>query len=85
MARYTVTINTENDLLDSWKDTSVKHMSFGYNEISLEECINNGDGTYTASYETMELSSSKTIKYIDSILGETTYTLSAGEYGVKPA
>lgn len=83
MAKYTVIINSEDDLLDTWLDSRVPHMAFGYCEIELEECIDNGDGTYTASYESFELSSPKTFKYVDALNGETTYTLPAGEYGVK--
>ena len=84
MAKYNVIINTEEDLLDSWLDSNVPHMAFGYCEISLEECVDNGDGTYTASYESFELSSARTFTYVHPVNGETTYTLVAGEYGVKP-
>tara|TARA_X000001316_G_scaffold3893_1_gene817 strand:- start:3198 stop:3452 length:255 start_codon:yes stop_codon:yes gene_type:complete len=84
MAKYTVTINTEDDLLTTWLDSNVPHMAFGYCEVGLEECIDNGDGTYTASYESLELSVSKNYTYVHPVNGETTYTLSAGEYGIKP-
>lgn len=84
MAKYTVTINDEDDLLDTWLDSDVPHMSFGYCELTLDECVNNGDGTYTASYESFELSASKAFTYVHPVNGETTYTLAAGEYGVKP-
>ena len=84
MATYTVTISSADDLLTTWTDSSVPHMSFGYNEIELDECIDNGDGTYTASYNSLEMSASKKIKYIHPVNGETIYTLGAGEYGIKP-
>lgn len=84
MAKYTVTINDEGDLLDTWLDSDVPHMAFGYCELTLDECVNNGDGTYTASYESFEISASRSFTYVHPVNGETTYTLSAGEYGVKP-
>ena len=84
MATYSITITSEEDLLETWLDSSVQHMNFGYNEIELSECIDNEDGTYTATYESMVLSSDRTYTYVHPTNGETTYTLSAGEYGVKP-
>ena len=83
MATYSVTITSEEDLTQQWLDSNVPHMSFGYNEIALEECVDNGDGTYTATYESMVLSSDKTYTYIHPVNGQTTYTLAAGEYGVR--
>lgn len=84
MARYSITITSEEDLMNSWLDANVPNMSFSYNEIELSECIDNEDGTYTATYESMEVTSSKTYTYIDSSKGETTFNLDPGEYGVKP-
>ena len=84
MAKYTVRITSEDDLLTTWLDSKVPHMAFGYCEVELEECVDNGDGTYTASYESFELSSPKTFTYVDPVNGETTYTLAVGEYGIKP-
>jgi len=83
MAKYTTTIKTEEDLLTTWVDSSVPHMAFGYCEVELDECIDNGDGTYTASYESLELTASKMYTYVHPVNGETTYALAAGEYGVK--
>lgn len=84
MAKYTVNINSEEDLLTTWLDTNVPHMCFGYCEISLDECVDNGDGTYEASYESFEVISPMTFTYVDPTNGETTYTLEPGEYGIKP-
>ena len=70
--------------MESWLDSNVPNMSFSYNEIELSECTDNGDGTYAATYESMEISSSKTYNYIDPSKGETSFTLDPGEYGVKP-
>lgn len=84
MATYSITITSEEDLLESWLDSRVHHMNFGYNEVELSECRDNGDGTYTATYESMVLPSDKSYTYVHPTNGETTYTLSAGEYGVKP-
>ena len=84
MAIYTVTITGQSDLEATWNDSSVPHMSFGYIQVDIEECTDLGDGTYEATYETLELTSSRNYTYIDPVNGETTYTLAAGEYGVKP-
>jgi|TARA_R100001443_G_scaffold3990_2_gene12025 hypothetical protein len=84
MATYSITITSEEDLAEQWLDSNVPHISFGYNEIELQECVDNGDGTYTATYESMVLPSDRTYTYIHPVNGETTYTVSAGEYGVKP-
>ncbi len=85
MPTYSITITSEEDLAQQWLDSNVPHMSFGYNEIELEECVDNGDGTYTATYESMVLSSDRTYTYVHPVNGETTYTLSAGEYGGRPS
>ena len=84
MAKYSITITSEEDLMESWLDSNVPNMSFSYNEIELSECIDNEDGTYEATYESMELTSSKTYTYIDTLKGETTFRLDPGEYGVRP-
>tara|TARA_R100001440_G_scaffold16880_1_gene28569 strand:+ start:20015 stop:20269 length:255 start_codon:yes stop_codon:yes gene_type:complete len=84
MATYSVIITSEQDLTEQWLDSNVPHMSFTYNEVELEECVDNRDGTYTATYESMVLPSERTYTYVHPVNGETTYTLSAGEYGVKP-
>jgi len=85
MATYTAIISTEGDLLENWSDANTPNFSFSYNEVELSECTENADGTYTATYDTLELSSSREYTYIHSTNGETTYTLSAGEYGIKPS
>lgn len=84
MATYTVTITGESDLEATWVDPSVPHMAFGYNQIDIQECRDLGNGTYEATYDTLELTSSKDYTYIHAVRGKTTYTLPAGEYGVKP-
>jgi hypothetical protein len=84
MARYTVNITSQEDLEEVWVDSSAPNMSFTYNELSLEDCINNGDGTYTATYDTMELTETTTFTYLSNSGSDTTISLSSGEYGVKP-
>lgn len=84
MAIYTVIITGQSDLETTWTDSNVPHMAFGYNQVDISGCTDLGNGTYEASYETLELTSSKNYTYLDPLNGETTYTLSAGEYGVKP-
>ena len=78
------TISTQSDLEETWTDSSCPNMTWGFNEASLEECFQD-DGTYVATYETLEVPTGETMSftYLTSS-GETTYTLQAGEYGVKP-
>jgi len=84
MAIYTVVITGQSDLETTWADPSVPHMGFGYIQVDIDECTELGDGTYEATYETLELTSSRSYTYIHPVDGETSYTLAAGEYGVKP-
>lgn len=79
-----VTITTESELEEVWKDSSCPNMSWQFNEQTLEECLQE-DGTYVATYETLEVpeGETKSFTYITDS-GNATYTLQSGEYGVKP-
>jgi hypothetical protein len=85
MASYTITISSEEDLQEFWYDASAPNFSFSYNEQSLEECSQQEDGTWTATYETIELTEISTFTYIVDGASDTTITLYPGEYGVKPS
>jgi len=82
--KYSVTIQSEDDLLQSWTDANCPNMGWSFNEQTLEECLQE-DGTYVATYETLEIAEGETMcfTYLTGS-GETTYHLQAGEYGVKP-
>ena len=82
--KYSVTIQSEDDLLQTWTDSNCPNMAWGFNEQTLEECLQE-DGTYAATYETLEIAEGETMcfTYLTGS-GETTYHLQAGEYGVKP-
>ena len=79
-----VTITTESELEEVWTDSNCPNMSWQFNEQTLEECLQE-DGTYVATYETLEVpeGETKSFTYITDS-GNATYTLQAGEYGVKP-
>lgn len=81
--KYSVTIQSEDDLLQSWTDANCPNMAWGFNEQTLEECLQD-DGTYVATYETLEIPEGETMcfTYLTGS-GQTTYHLQAGEYGVK--
>jgi len=83
--KYSVTIHTEEDLLQSWTDVNCPNMAWGFLEASMDECLQD-DGTYVATYETLEIPTGETMSftYLTSS-GETTYTLEAGEYGIRPS
>ena len=85
MARYTVHITSESDLEQTWKDSNCPNFAFGFNETSLDDCIKVNETTWEASYDSMEISTPRTYTYLDMVNGgEITYTLPAGEYGIKP-
>lgn len=79
-----VTITSESELEETWTDNNCPNMSWNFLERSMDECLQD-DGTYVATYETLEIPTGETrsFTYLTSS-GETTYTLQAGEYGVKP-
>jgi hypothetical protein len=82
--RYSVTIHTEEDLLQFWTDSRCPNLGWGFLEETLEDCLQD-DGTCIATYETLEIPEGETMcfTYLNGS-GETTYHLQAGEYGVKP-
>lgn len=84
MASYTITISSEEDLQEFWKDERAPNFAFSYNEQSLEDCIQNENGTWTATYETIELTETSTFTYLVNGASDTTITLYPGEYGVRP-
>lgn len=87
MALRTATITTQSDLEVTWTDSSCPNMSWGFIEQTLEECYKH-DGTYVASYETLEVPTGETFSmtYLCDHDGQSTktYTITAGEYGIKP-
>jgi len=82
--KRTITISTQSDLQQTWTHANCPNMAWGFNEQTLEECLQE-DGTYVATYETLEIPEGETMcfTYLTGS-GETTYHLQAGEYGVKP-
>jgi len=85
MAKYFVNIQSQDQLEEFWTDDLCPNFSFCYNESTLDECVQINENTWQASYDSMELSSSKTITYLDyDNGGVVSYTLVAGEYGIKP-
>lgn len=81
---YTVTVTSQSDLDLKWADARCPNMEFGFIEQDIEECWQE-DGTYLASYETLEVPEGQTMcfTYLTES-GEITYHLEAGEYGIKP-
>jgi len=85
LMKRTVTISTQSDLEQTWTDSSCPNITWGFTEQDLEDCLQD-DGTYVATYETIEIPTGETMSftYLTSS-GETTYTLEAGEYGIRPS
>jgi len=82
--KRTATISTQSELEQTWTDEDCPNMAWGFNEQTLEECLQ-ADGTYVATYETLEVPEGETMCFTyltDS--GEKTYHLESGEYGLKP-
>ena len=85
MAIYTVTITSEDDLNESWTDSSAPNFLWKFDQEELGDCVQIGDGQWQATYESMEVTSPATYTYIHSTTGaRTTYILGIGEYGIKP-
>ena len=87
MATRYVIIQSESDLSETWTDSNCPNFEWGYNEQELSECPI-VDGGYEASYDTLEVSAKEQMSwtYLCSDTNSTkTYTISSGEYGVKPA
>ena len=82
--RYTIIITQESDLEETWDDANVPNMRFCFNEISLEDCVDLGDGTFEASYESFDVTEVSVFHYIDNMDTVQEYTLRPGEYGVRP-
>ena len=86
MATRSVTITSDADLDTTWTDSNCPNMEWGFVEQTFEECLQN-DGTYVATYDTLEVPTGETFSmtYLCADTNSTkTYTLTAGEYGIKP-
>lgn len=78
-----VTISTQSELEETWTDSNCPSMAWGFEEQELEDCLQD-DGTYIATYNTMVIPEGETMTFTYLTgSGETTYTLEAGEYGIR--
>lgn len=85
MAKYTVIITSEEDLSQRWTDANAPNFGWGFDQEKLEECVQTGESSWEATYESMEVANATTYKYINPDTGSVaTYTLQPGEYGIKP-
>lgn len=86
MALQSVTITQESDLDVTWVDSNCPNLTFGYREQTFEEC-HQDDGSYVATYDTLVVPTGESFSmtYLcEDTQSTKTYTLSAGEYGIKP-
>lgn len=87
MALRSVTITSESELDSTWTDSNCPNLEWSFIEQTFEECLQD-DGTYVATYETLEVPTGETFSmtYLCDHDGDPTktYTLTEGEYGVKP-
>ena len=86
MATYIITITSKNELEETWVDSNCPNFAFGFTQETLEECTQIGSSSWEATYETFEVASGST--YTSTYLSgsqQLTYTLQAGEYGIKPS
>lgn len=83
MSLKSETIQSEEDLSQMWTDPNCPSIAWGFNETSLDQCLR-PDGTYVATYETLEVPEGQTISFTYlTESGEVTYQLQSGEYGVR--
>ena len=85
MARKSAVIQTQEELEGLWLDPNCPNMAWGFIETSMHDCMQE-DGTYVATYDTMVIPEGETVSFTYlSDSGEVTYTLEAGEYGIRPS
>jgi len=85
MAEYTVNVKSQSELEEVWSDPKCPNFGFAFDQATLEECLKIDETTWVATYQSMEVSVPRTYTYLDIPNGGTiTYTLPAGEYGIKP-
>jgi len=79
---YMIRISSDQDLLETWKDDRVPHISFTFNERSMDECyVDSNEDTY-ASYNTWIVEEEFFVTY--SLISETnTILIKPGEYGLR--
>jgi len=86
MAIKTVVISSEQDLESFWTDSRCPNLEWTFIEQEFEECLQE-DGTYLATYDTLEVPEGETFSmtYLcQDTGGAKMYTLTEGEYGIKP-
>lgn len=76
-------ISSESELSEIWTDPRVSFWGFHFNEQNLEDCIDNEDGTYTATYDTIVLNADTPFTISNGSGVISTITVPVGEYGVK--
>ena len=79
---YRVEIPADTDFLEGWKDASIPHMDFVFDQLTLEEC-EEVDGVYFATYKSWVVNSARSIEYVTAT-GTEIVEIPAGEYGIKP-
>ncbi len=85
MAKYEHFITSQEELDQNWNDPACPNFGMRFDQIELSECVDNEDGTYTATYTSLECKKETEWTYIDVVNGGTiTYTLAPGEYGILP-
>ena len=77
-------ISDEATLSEIWADARVSFWGFHFNEQTLDDCIDNEDGTYTATYDTIVLDADTPYTINDGRGNQSTIIVAAGEYGIKP-
>ena len=81
--KRTITISSQSDLEQTWTDSSCPNITWGFTEQELENCLQE-DGTYVATYDTLVVPESESMSFTYlTPTGSVTYTLQAGEYGIK--
>lgn len=76
-------ISNESELSEIWMDPAVSFWGFHFNEQTLDDCVDNLDGTYTATYDTIVISADTPYTINDGSGTQQTITVRMGEYGVR--
>jgi len=79
----TYTVSSQEELEQTWSTPELPNMGFVFNELTLDECVDNGDGTWEATYDSILIpDGGMSFTYLTAD-GEYTYTVAAGEYGIR--
>ncbi len=85
MATYTINITSQAELDEIWWEQAFPNWGFRCNEVYLSDCTKINDTTWQATYDSLEVTSTRTFAFRDVSTGSSSiFIVPTGEYGIKP-